>query len=151
VLFLLRMVDELRLFEALPARPTAWMLHELALQLAPMEPIDPAALAFCGLLPDAPSPRSLEDPATEQEGEVLRVCVARIQELLYERVVPCPVSQALLLDWICRRRADIFADPGWIEAHYSLDEVSTELRRAGIDLDPGWLPWLGSVVRFVYE
>jgi hypothetical protein len=26
-----------------------------------------------------------------------------------------------------------------------------EVRRAGLDLDPGWIPWLGAVVRFVYE
>jgi hypothetical protein len=24
-------------------------------------------------------------------------------------------------------------------------------RRAGLDLDPGYVPWLGVVVRFVYE
>jgi hypothetical protein len=56
-----------------------------------------------------------------------------------------------LIDFVCRRRAEIIADPGWIEVRFSLDEVSTEIRRAGLDLDPGYLSWLGIVVRFVYE
>jgi len=25
------------------------------------------------------------------------------------------------------------------------------VRRNGLDLDPGWVPWIGVVVRFVYE
>ena len=25
------------------------------------------------------------------------------------------------------------------------------VRRAGLDLDPGYVPWLGCVVRFLYE
>ena len=47
--------------------------------------------------------------------------------------------------------AAIVADPGWLEAHFPLSTVSIDLRRAGLDLDPGYLPWLGVVVRFVYE
>jgi hypothetical protein len=43
------------------------------------------------------------------------------------------------------------AHPGWLEIHFSLDDVATDLRRAGLDLDPGFLPWLGVVVRFVYD
>jgi hypothetical protein len=31
-----------------------------------------------------------------------------------------------------------------------LDEVDLDVRRAGLDLDPGWVPWLGTVVRYVY-
>jgi hypothetical protein len=45
----------------------------------------------------------------------------------------------------------VVADPGWIEVHLSLDDVSTPLRRARLDLDPGWVPWLGVVLRFVYD
>ena len=49
------------------------------------------------------------------------------------------------------RRARITADPGWIDVHFSLRDVSTELRRAALDLDPGFLPWLGVVLRIRYE
>jgi hypothetical protein len=56
-----------------------------------------------------------------------------------------------VLQFVCQRRAAIVADPGWIEVRLSLDEVSTEIRRVGLDLDPDYVPWLGVVVRFVYE
>ena len=55
-----------------------------------------------------------------------------------------------LLAAVCRRRGRIVADPGWIDVHLDLAEVSTDVRRAGLDLDLGYLPWLGCVVRFVY-
>jgi hypothetical protein len=48
------------------------------------------------------------------------------------------------------RRAEIVADPGWIEARLALEEIDTRVRRAGLDLDPGYLPWLGVVVKFRY-
>ena len=57
----------------------------------------------------------------------------------------------VLVDWICRRPAEVAADPGWIEVRYSLNDVSTEIRRVGLDLDPGFVPWLGVVLKFVYE
>ena len=60
-----------------------------------------------------------------------------------------PAGDVLL--FVTARPAVIVADPGWIEAHYSLDSVDTGLRRAALDLDPGYVPWLGVVVRFVYE
>ena len=60
-------------------------------------------------------------------------------------------AAAALLRETARRTAAVEADPGWIDARLSLDEVSIDVRRAGLDLDPGWLAWLGVVVRFVYE
>jgi hypothetical protein len=61
------------------------------------------------------------------------------------------MSEPMLLDRICRRRARVVADPGWIEVHLSLDEMSTDLRKAGLDLDPGYIQWLGVVIKFFYE
>ena len=52
---------------------------------------------------------------------------------------------------VCWRRAEIVADPGWIEVRFSLDEVRTDVRRAGLDIDPGFIPWLGVVMKFKYE
>ena len=72
-------------------------------------------------------------------------------ELLRSRLQRDGGSDARLLDEVCRRRARIVADPGWIEVIYSLNDVSTEYRRAALDLDPGYLPWLGIVVTFTYE
>jgi hypothetical protein len=55
-----------------------------------------------------------------------------------------------LLAAVVHRRAEIVADPGWIDVELDLDEVSVDLRAAGLDLDPGWLPTIGCVVRFRY-
>ncbi|QNM98649.1 hypothetical protein [Chitinimonas koreensis] len=52
---------------------------------------------------------------------------------------------------VCRRPARLRIEPGWIEVHFPLEQADVRLRRAALDLDPGWLPWLGCVVRFVYE
>jgi len=60
-------------------------------------------------------------------------------------------DRAALIEFVCHRSAEIVADPGWIDVRFSLDEVATEIRRAGLDLDPGYVPWLGVVVRFIYE
>ena len=57
---------------------------------------------------------------------------------------------ALLSRVLCRD-ARISADPGWIDVHFALRDVSIELRRAATDLDPGFLPWLGMVLRYRYE
>ena len=60
-------------------------------------------------------------------------------------------APANVIEFVCHRRAEIVADPGWIELRFSLDDVSTELRRAGLDLDPGYVTWLGFVLKFTYE
>ena len=57
---------------------------------------------------------------------------------------------ALLSRLLCRD-ARISADPGWIDVHFALRDVSVDLRRAALDLDPGFLPWLGVVLRYRYE
>ncbi|HVI70094.1 MAG TPA: hypothetical protein VM656_01235, partial [Pyrinomonadaceae bacterium] len=81
----------------------------------------------------------------------LRELAASMIEHLSSFLVFDDEPPASLLEFVCRRRAEIVADPGWIEVRFSLDEVSTEIRRAGLDLDPGYISWLGIVMRFVYE
>jgi hypothetical protein len=110
---------------------------------------DPAVLAFAGLPPDAPPPSAHEPPATAGErdaiAETCAVVTTAVRDL-HGRDEP----DAELIAFLCRRPAEIVADPGWIDVRFPLDEVSTELRRAGLDRDPGWLPWLGVAVRFIY-
>jgi hypothetical protein len=150
LLFLLHSVEELNLPEEIlvhcARRPFRWVLHQLALALVPVEPDDPAALAFAGLLPDAVPPSHDEEPPTEAEGAFIATLVERIQAMLEERLEERPV-----IAFVCQRAAEIVADPGWIEVRLSLNDVSTAIRRMGLDLDPGYVPWLGVVVRFVYE
>ena len=133
-------------------RPFSWVLHQLALNLVAIAPNDPAALVFAGLPVKAKPPSSEEVPASEQEAEILRgvasVIGDRLSSLLNFNDADAPPN---VIDFVCHRRAEIVADPGWIELRFSLDDVSTELRGAGLDLDPGYVTWLGFVLKFAYE
>jgi hypothetical protein len=155
LLFLLNVVDHLelpgRLVEGLPDRLVRWVMHALAQALAPVAPHDPAALAFAGLAPDAEPPDLETEPIRAAEREVLAGFVETIRAEVQARLAPRGLAAEAVLPFVCAREAEIVADPGWIEARFSLDAVSTDLRRAALDLDPGYLAWLGAVVKFVYE
>jgi hypothetical protein len=49
------------------------------------------------------------------------------------------------------RTGTVEAQAGWFEIHLPIDSADPVVRRAGLDLDPGFVPWLGAVVRYVYE
>jgi hypothetical protein len=132
-------------------RTVRWFLHGLALHLVPATPDDAAALAFAGLGPDAEPPSADGDPPTEAEAELVAGFAGRVVAHLRDRFQRPEQPDADLVDFICRRRAEIVADPGWIEVRLATEEVSTEIRRAGLDLDPGYLPYLGVVLKFRYE
>ena len=112
---------------------------------------DAAALAFTGLAPNATAP-SFEQPAISRgEHEALQAIRSAICKALRERGAALPGERdPAMLRRIIQRRAEIIADVAWIEAHFALADVCTEIRRAALDLDPGWMPWLGVVLRFVY-
>ena len=131
-----------------PADALPRTLHALALRLWPIAADDAAAMAFCGLPPGAPPPAPLPlNAAQESALAEARRCVLRH---LAPRL-PADETEARALGRVVPRRARICADPGWIDVHFSLRDVSTELRRAALDLDPGFLPWLGVVLRYRYE
>jgi len=153
LLFLLGVIEELNLpdemLAQLDARSLRWTLHQLALALLVMGANDPAALAFAGLRPDATPPNDEQGSPTESEAHTLQIFAAHVLERL-RSLLNWNASDAALLAFVCERCAEIVADSGWIEAHFSLDAVATEIRRAGLDLDPGYVSWLGVVVKFVY-
>lgn len=157
LLFLLAVIEDLKFPEeimanaAFEARPFVWVVHQLGLALAPIESLDPAALAFAGLPPDAKPPSDDEDATSETEARELKALATRVGERLCALLDCEDQAAGAVLDSVCRRRAEIVADPGWIEVKLSLDEVTTDIRRAGLDLNPGYVPWLGVVVVFVYE
>ena len=141
-----------------PADSLPQALHALALRLWPMSPGDAAALALCGLPPSAPPP--LSPPWTAAQETALGGARQRLLQHLAQRlpedtdnIAPrrADAAAARALARVLPRRARITADPGWIDVHFSLRDVSTELRRAALDLDPGFLPWLGVVLRIRYE
>ena len=159
LLFMLAVFEDLNLLEVilehpvLRERPFTWVLHQLALNLVPISPNDPAALAFAGRrftrmdvdwISGQPRKSAAESDALRELADLM---IDHLSSFLVFEDEPPPS----LVEFVCRRRAEIVADPGWIEVRFSLDEVSTEIRRAGLDLDPGYMSWLGIVMRFVYE
>ncbi len=153
LLFLLWLVDECEIprlaAERLPGRSLRSVLHRLALSLLPLHTGDPAALAFAGLAPDAPPPAEAEPPTTPEEDAEIGTLAEAIRGALVRRLSAS--GEAVPMRQVCARRAEVVADPGWIEVHLFLDEVSTQLRHCGLDLNPEYIPWLGLVRRFIYE
>ena len=156
LLFLVHLVDRLRLPERLTAmaeletRSLRWTLHRLAMRLGGLAEDDPAALAFCGLGPDATPPSEDEPPPTEAELALIQVVKSELAATLAESLERREEPVAVVLAEVCMRRAEIVADLAWIDVLLALDDVSVEVRRAGLDIDPGWVPWLGVALRFVY-
>jgi hypothetical protein len=147
--------DKIMRDHRLTRRGLRWTMHQLAVALLSLDPDDPAALAFAGLLPDAAPPTLGMDPPSDEELAAIDECrtmvIAYLRQALADRLEPADISDDALIDFVCRRRARILGDPGWIEVHLSTKETSPEIRFAGLDLDPGWIPWLGVVLKFVYE
>lgn len=155
LLFLIHLVRELELFEALAGdaalqrhAPRA-VLHRLGLGLSRVALRDPATLAFAGLAPGIDPPESA--PWDDAERAALAGYAVRLTAALAERVSVDELDPPALLRWLIRRDARIVADPGWLEARFSLRDVATEVRSAGLDLHPNWLSHLGVVMRFTYE
>jgi hypothetical protein len=130
-------------------RPLPWVLHGVAVWLG-LPAADPAVAAFAGTDP-AEWPRWKSNWApTPQENHKLsaitqRWVVATAAALDADGRDPHNVVTGVL-----RRRGLIHYQLGWVDVELDLDQVDVAVRRAGLDLDPGWVPWLGTVVRFVY-
>jgi hypothetical protein len=156
LLYLLHLVADLGLEGSLcaedgplAARPLRWALHALALALLPIEPRDPAALAFCGLAPgdDPPSdggarastpacdPRSartderVSSPAAPQRGSAR----AELAEPFDEREQAALEAAAERIALELRRRLRREDEP----AQAML--LATCRRDAEIVADPGWI------------
>jgi hypothetical protein len=157
LLFLLGVIEDLKLPDdilghaALGLRQFQWVMHRLALRLVGATPDDAAALAFSGLPTEAQPPSDDSEVLNDDEEEAIEMIAEAIIEHLRAQLERGDEPARKSLEFVCHRRAEIIADPGWIDVKFSLDELSTEIRRAGLDLNPGYLPWLGVVVRFVYE
>lgn len=120
--------------------PLPVLLRELALALG-VPADDPVVDAFCG----GPRPRE------EASGTVLALAQRTAADWEAWLAEAAPELAAPRLQAVCRRPGRLEFEPGWIALHLPLDGVDTSVRRLGLDLDPGWLPWLGCVVRIVYE
>jgi hypothetical protein len=150
LLFVVHLVEALGLADELATtledRLLRWTLHRLGMMLAGVEPDDPAALAFAGLGPDTAPPSRDGPPPTADEEAALARAAERVAAALDDAL---EADDALAR--VCARDGEVRADPGWIELRLALDAVDLDVRRAGLDLDPGFIPWLGTVIRFVYD
>jgi hypothetical protein len=157
LLYLLHLVGALKIpvramiSEAVAKRGLAWFQHRLALALQPVEADDPAALAFSGLGPAAQHPSRRQPPPSLEEQEFIDAMAAEVQDALCKLFSEPMHTPEKLMQFVCRRQAQVVADPGWLESRFSRQDVSVEIRRSGLDIDPGYLAWLGVVVKFVYE
>src|SRR6185503_19828793 len=125
LLFLLAVFEDLNLVEVilehpvLRERPFTWVLHQLAQTIAPVSPNDPAALAFAGLAPDIRFKPQIfadeSDPPSSAEICGLRELAASMIDHLSSFLVFDDEPPASLTEFVCRRRAEIVVDPGWIE------------------------------------
>jgi hypothetical protein len=107
--------------------------------------------AFAAADPEGPPPWELGPPAGDDELAQLKV-VARRWAAVTADALGEPDREPLdVVASIARRSGVVDHTPGWLEIHLDIDQVDVAVRRAGLDLDPGWVPWLGAVVRFVYE
>jgi hypothetical protein len=146
--------------EAFDEYPFAWVIHQLALRLAPVEAHDPGALALAGLTdqgardieafpaPPAPAAARLDGLATSWATVTVKWLASASTSRRWKSARKNPIAAILP---VLRRTGRVLAEPGWIDVHLDLDGVDIDVRRCGLDLDPGWIPWLGAVVRFRYE
>lgn len=131
-------------------RSLRWVLHRVALEIVNAPPTDAAVLAFCGLGPQDTPPDRDEPAARPREMERVREIARQIIVELAERLGDsCGAGE--LARSVTARPAEVVADPGWIEIRFPIDGVDVAVRRCGLDRNPDYLPWLGAVVRFVYE
>lgn len=123
-------------------QPNALPLLLRAIAAALGVPADDAAMtAFCGgEVPHQDMPAALQAHAV--------ALVAGWRAWLDQQAPDLPPPR---MTAVCQRSGRLRLEPGWIELHLPMDSADTRLRRLGLDLDPGWLPWLGCVVRIVYD
>lgn len=108
-------------------------------------PEDPALRALCG----GELPRNEAD----ERSQALAVEWAARQTAAWSAWLDeaAPDLPAPRLAAVCQRPGRLRFEAGWIELHLAMDQADTGIRRLGLDLDPGWLPWLGCVLRIVYD
>lgn len=135
----------------LAGQPLAWLLWQLLSNLVDIPSQDPALKLFCGVAADQEWPFTPGDLAVNDHHHEV---VQRYSEELLQGLLDCipwELTAADTMQRLCRRSARLFDECAWLELHFRLRDVDTDIRRAGLDLDPDFVPWLGKVVKFRYD
>ncbi|MGR6320741.1 hypothetical protein Q2K19_22090 [Micromonospora soli] len=140
-----------RLFDAFEERTIGWVVHRLGGLISESGPEDAALLALAGLHGERAetvlrAPEPTEDEAALLDGIAGEWVRATADRLGHDGDDSLPEVRARL-----RRPGHVDAQAGWFVIHLPLASADPVVRRAGLDLDPGWVPWLGAVVRYVYD
>ncbi|MCP3688978.1 MAG: hypothetical protein GY784_11230 [Gammaproteobacteria bacterium] len=135
----------------LSARPLNWVLYQLTTRWLAIPTEDPALREFCAIDIDADWPFASDEEVTDLEASALDKYQCEIENHLFARYSPEGIDQAAIIATLCRQRAQLLIDSGWLELVFELNDVDTDIRRGGLDLDPGFVPWLGKVVKIRYE
>jgi hypothetical protein len=139
-------LDEARL----AARPLPWVLHAVARHMG-VPGDDAAAATFAGLDPGRRLPWTGEHEATTAEQDALVAIAQRWSQVTAAAMGRLDRPPLDVVAGVIARSGVIAWAPGWVDVCLSLERVDVDIRRAGLDLDPGWVPWLGTVVRYLYE
>lgn len=139
-------------------RPLRWVLHAAGRALVPVEPGDSAVLGLAGIPADRGGALIHAAPATPAEQAAIDRLARDWTMVTAARLAAAPPTADEPADdptgaihTLARRSGRVVGAPGWIEVRLPLAQVDLRVRRAGLDIDPGWLPWLGTVVRYIYE
>ncbi|GAC13038.1 hypothetical protein [Aliiglaciecola lipolytica] len=128
------------------------LLRALAKRLLRSVSDDPVIDVFSGEITQIQKDNKVSDPLNQKQIDALDDFVQQLkQEIIHMLGDRTPRNEQQILDWLCRRKARIDYQPGWVNVTFELDSIDTQVRAAGLDLNPDYVPWLGYVVKFYYE
>jgi hypothetical protein len=147
-------------------RSMSWCLENFCWILLPQSKGDESVNVFSGRLFDKHQNDETAQAICQEEKQLLNDIAVEFKQKIVSSLSPPSRNGSVnspmngpensadnsdLFTNLCRRKARIEAQPGWVNVFYELDSVDTTVRAAGLDLNPDYLPWLAYVVKFYYE
>ena len=160
LLFLLNKLDQEKVLQHLQHKQLAqhslsWLLENFCWLLLPECKGDEAVNVFSGRVFDKHQDEEFSEVICDDEEQLLTEIAQEFKQKINSSLVLFSHQKHSrnndLFANMCRRKARIEAQPGWVNVFYELDSVDTTVRAAGLDLNPEYLPWLAYVVKFYYE
>ena len=147
--------------EVFESRSVSWVLYQLIMHDSNNELMrnpencisdsDPVLRIFCNLPVMGKLPWLDDENVKQQEAIALQKYRHRLLDAAKTALRWYDLSLVDVLQKMIRRNVHIMIDSGWIDCHYNLTELDTDIRRAGFDLDPGYVFWIAKVVKIHYD